>query len=69
MCMGARQVEAVTELRYASVRASDYDYVVVKDSCAISIEGVVVTWSWVKDCLIASRRLPLEDETASQEAY
>ncbi|KAK2466851.1 hypothetical protein APHAL10511_001109 [Amanita phalloides] len=52
MCMGAHRVEAVAELRYAS----------------FDIEGgTVVTWSWVKDCLIASRRLPLED-MISQEA-
>ncbi|KAF8623562.1 hypothetical protein AX15_006332 [Amanita polypyramis BW_CC] len=72
ICMGARRVETVTELRYASARASDYDYIVVKDSCVSSIDtkgGTIVAWSWVKDCLIASRRLPLEDETTPQEAY
>lgn len=71
-CMGARRVEAVTELRYASTRLPDFHYVVVKDSCtnAFDIKGsTVVSWSWVKDCLIASRRLALpEDEDYSQEA-
>ncbi|KAF8746093.1 hypothetical protein AX14_000154 [Amanita brunnescens Koide BX004] len=70
MCMGAHRVEAVTELRYASVRISDYNYVVVKDSCAntFDIKGsTVVTWSWVKECLVASRWLQLE-EVISQQA-
>lgn len=69
MCMGAHRVEAVTELRYASVRLSDYNYVVVKDSCANTFdikESTVVTWSWVKECLIASRWLQLEDALSKE---
>ncbi len=70
MCMGAHRVEAVTELKHASVHLSDYNYVVVKDSCASTLDikgSVVVTWSWVKECLIASRFLHLEEDL-SQEA-
>ena len=70
--MGAHRVEAVTELRYASGHPSDYDYIVVKDSCTNTVDvegGTVVPWSWVKDCLIASRRLPMPDEeTALRDA-
>ncbi|KAF8636637.1 hypothetical protein AX17_003445 [Amanita inopinata Kibby_2008] len=73
MCMGPCRVEAITELRYASVRLSDYDYIVVKDTSLRSIDAkgcTVVPWSWVKDCLIASRRLPVPDheQGVSQEA-
>jgi hypothetical protein len=68
ICMGARRVETVTELRHASGHHADYDYIVVKDSCTNSVDvqgGTVVPWSWVKDCLIASRRLPMPDEEAA----
>jgi len=60
--MGADAVEAVTESRYASRKLSDYDYVVIRDADRYEPEFsncVTVHWSWVKDCLIASRFIPL----------
>ncbi|PFH54280.1 hypothetical protein AMATHDRAFT_53168 [Amanita thiersii Skay4041] len=74
MCMGPQRVEAVTELRYASAHPSNYDYIVAKDpsSLVADLTGcIVVSWAWVKDCLIASRQLPLpllQQEESSQEA-
>jgi hypothetical protein len=71
--MGADRVEAVTELRYADNNLSDYDYVVIREASHYQpafAECDTVHWGWVKDCLIASRYLPLPDWPAesSQEA-
>ena len=78
--MGAKVVEAVTDPRYASQPLSEYGYIVVRedDVCSkypqLRGAGRVVSWSWVKECLISSRLLPIPtpeveevDEEASQE--
>ncbi|KIM49330.1 hypothetical protein M413DRAFT_438515 [Hebeloma cylindrosporum] len=62
LAMGADAVEAVTEPRYATRKLSDYDYVVIRDANLYGPEFsncVTVHWSWVKECLIASRFIPL----------
>ena len=71
--MGADRVEAVTELRYAAHKLPDYDYIVIRHASHYLpefAECVTVDWAWVKDCLIASRYLPLPDwfSESSQEA-
>jgi len=73
LSMGADRVEAVTEARYAGHNLSDYDYVVIREPSHYQhefAECVTVHWGWVKDCLIASRYLPLPDwsSESSQEA-
>lgn len=72
LSMGADRVEAVTELRFVD-NLSDYDYVVIREAShyqSAFAECITVHWGWVKDCLIASRYLPLPDWPAesSQEA-
>jgi hypothetical protein len=72
LSMGADRVEAVTELKYATHNLSDYDYIVIREASHYQhefAECVTVHWSWVKDCLIASRCLPLPDwsSESSQE--
>ena len=62
--MGARRVEAVTELKFASDQPSTFDYVVIKDvdHYVQELEDcTAVHLAWVKDCLIAGRRLPLPE--------
>lgn len=62
LCMGARRVEAVNDLKYASSLPSKFDLVVIREASQYSPElnGVdTVLWQWVKDSLVASRRLPL----------
>lgn len=62
LAMGADAVEAVTEPRYATRKLSEYDYVVIRDANRYGPEFsncVTVHWSWVKECLIASRLIPL----------
>ena len=60
--MGASQVEAVVDVKYASRKLHEYDYVVVKevyDKAQSNIDGVnCVNFGWVKDCLIMGRLLP-----------
>jgi hypothetical protein len=73
LSMGADRVEAVTELRFADHNLSDYDYVVIREPShyqSAFAECITVHWGWVKDCLIASRYLPLPDwpTESSQEA-
>lgn len=73
LSMGADRVEAVTELRYAAHNLSDYDYIVIREASHYQhefAECITVHWGWVKDCLIASRYLPLPDwfSESSQEA-
>lgn len=70
--MGPGRVEAVSELKYATQDVQDYDYVVIREEEHYAPEladGTTVHWGWVKDCLIASRLLPLPvwDHTSSQE--
>ncbi|KJA27104.1 hypothetical protein HYPSUDRAFT_35669 [Hypholoma sublateritium FD-334 SS-4] len=62
LAMGAEVVEAVTEPRHASQVLSYYDYLVIREPGQYSpqfTDCTVVHWAWVKDCLIASRYLPL----------
>lgn len=62
--MGAETVEAVAESHLASREITEYDYIVIRDPAEYSSEFAgctTVHWAWVKECLIASRRLPLPD--------
>lgn len=62
LSMGARRVEAVSELRYASAPISEFDLIVIKEANHYDPaldNGCTVHWTWVKDCLVASRQLPL----------
>jgi len=62
LAMGAETVEAVTEFRYASKESHDYDYIIIREPLHYSPEFVgstTVTWTWVKESLVASRCLPL----------
>jgi hypothetical protein len=66
--MGADTVEAVASKSHASMPLQKYDYVVLKDGGHRGGEDSVkyVPWSWVKDCLIANRILPLPVETEDE---
>ncbi|KAG5653828.1 hypothetical protein H0H81_010101 [Sphagnurus paluster] len=75
LAMGANRVEAVSDVRYASSAISSFDYVVVKEAGHYGPhleDGTIVHWPWVKDCLVASRLLPLpqwgSQHTESQDA-
>jgi hypothetical protein len=61
--MGAETVETVLTPTYASKRLEEYDYIVVRDNCSkhqdYADHPKVVEWTWVKECLIASRILPI----------
>ena len=59
LCMGAAKVEAFGQRRW--LEGQKYDLVVVMDKDKdIQIPNMdVVSVSWVKDCLVASRLLPL----------
>lgn len=62
LSMGARRVEAISELKYASAPVTEFDFVVIKEAHRYDPaldNGYTVHWPWVKDCLIASRQLPL----------
>lgn len=61
--MGAEVVEAVTDVRYASARPKTFDLVVIKEIpfCNDFDPKNTVPWQWVKDSLIASRRVPMPD--------
>jgi hypothetical protein len=62
--MGADRVEAVSEIKYASASVSSFDYVIVKEANHYDShleDGTTVHWTWVKDCLIASRLLPIPE--------
>lgn len=61
LAMGASSVEAVTDVRHASKRAEEYDYVVVKDGKVdkpVSGLANLVLFSWIKECLVAGRMIP-----------
>ncbi|TFK76283.1 hypothetical protein BDN72DRAFT_808621 [Pluteus cervinus] len=65
LCMGAERVEAATEVRYASRKPHDYDYVIVKDHPRTSLKSPnVAAWDWVKNCLTASRLNPITPVTS-----
>ncbi|KAJ6547654.1 hypothetical protein B0H19DRAFT_954102, partial [Mycena capillaripes] len=60
LAMGGTHVEAVPEVKYAALAATDYDYIVNKDNNAKVAElrnCTIVSWDWVKDVLI-SRCIP-----------
>ncbi|KAJ3544929.1 hypothetical protein NM688_g5690 [Phlebia brevispora] len=65
LCMGANQVDAVSDVKQAG-KVSEYDYVVLKDEELhrrhnASLKGATcVGKDWVKECLVASRLLPLD---------
>ncbi|KAG6837300.1 hypothetical protein H0H93_011902 [Arthromyces matolae] len=73
LAMGAERVEAVSGLRHASRPLHEFDYVVVKDDQNISELDTgphcrTMTWTWLKECLIASRFFSEpENEIESQE--
>jgi hypothetical protein len=67
--MGAKRVEAVTELKFASNQPSTFNYVVIKEleDYVPELDGcTTVHLAWVKDCLIAGQRLPLPDFAMEQ---
>ncbi|TFK42505.1 hypothetical protein BDQ12DRAFT_676322 [Crucibulum laeve] len=69
LAMGADRVEAVMELSYASRDVDSYDYVVIREDVEYTpelAEATVVTWTWVKNCLIASRLVPLPEWMSGQ---
>jgi len=61
--MGAETVETVSTPAHASKKLNEYDYIVVRDNCSkypdYADYANVVEWTWVKECLIASRILPI----------
>lgn len=62
LAMGAEYVEAVTDIQHATSGVSAYDFVIIREASHYSPElsdATTVHWNWVKDCLIASRYLPL----------
>ncbi|TDL21567.1 hypothetical protein BD410DRAFT_724157 [Rickenella mellea] len=63
--MGAARVEAVAEARFASEKnLAKFDYVVVKEGppkVPVGTGATVVDVSWIKDCLISARLLPLPE--------
>jgi hypothetical protein len=67
--MGAERVEAVQSKNHASKPLDEYDYVVLKDSARPNGDDSIkyVPWTWVKDCLIANRLLPLPLESDKDE--
>jgi hypothetical protein len=75
LSMGARRVEAVSALKYASAKPATFDFVVIKELafCEDFNPDNTVPWQWVKDSLIASRILPIpswgvEELMQSQES-
>jgi len=62
LAMGAESVEAVTDIQHASTGVSAFDFVIIREASHYFPElsnATTVHWNWVKDCLIASRYLPL----------
>ncbi|KAI0670390.1 hypothetical protein C8Q78DRAFT_1079362 [Trametes maxima] len=60
LCMGAATVEAVKTTNGASLGLDKYDYIVVREeSERIKTAKNCVDISWVKDCLITGRLLPV----------
>ena len=63
--MGAASVEAVTDIRYASENISSFNYIVVKEPEKIAAalrdaqDVDIVDVTWIKECLIAGRLLPI----------
>lgn len=66
LCMGAQSVETVGDIKHAAQKAPEYDLIVLRDEEQDKRHGIqsdtCVTVSWVKECLISSRRLPLPFE-------
>lgn len=69
MSMGAQRVEAVSDLRYASAKPRTFDLVVIKEVpfCDDFDPKNTVPWQWVKDSLIASRRIPIPPWEVAEE--
>lgn len=64
LAMGASRVEAVADVRNASEKdLSNYDYVIMKGELPRTrlprVRYVNVTW--IKECLVAGRLLPIDD--------
>ncbi|KAG6866984.1 hypothetical protein C0991_003900 [Blastosporella zonata] len=74
LAMGADRVEAVSEVTYASAPLPEFDFVVIKKPEHYSpssgmVPDKTVLWTWVKDCLIASRLLRHKEwQAESQDA-
>lgn len=71
LAMGAEVVEAITEPRHASQALCNFDYLVIREPTQYSpkfADCTVVHWAWVKDCLIASRYLPLPTWAGADES-
>ncbi|KDR81687.1 hypothetical protein GALMADRAFT_239810 [Galerina marginata CBS 339.88] len=63
LAMGADTVEAVTDIRFASYKLKEYNYLIIREENQYlpkyaDTECKTVHWTWVKECLIASRLLP-----------
>lgn len=59
LSMGAKQVEAVSKESHASAKLQSYDLVFVKD-LPKDFKGVKYgDIKWMKECLFASRNIPL----------
>ncbi|KAH8116815.1 hypothetical protein DFH11DRAFT_1852350 [Phellopilus nigrolimitatus] len=64
VCMGAARVEAVADVKHASKKdLTQYDYVVVKEALPSPLvqDATYVDVTWIKECLIAGRLLPLPE--------
>lgn len=67
LAMGAEKVDAVKILDVTSERLSKFHYVVIKDTiikhwqrAVLDRNGCeIVSWEWVKDCLISGRLVPI----------
>jgi hypothetical protein len=62
LAMGARSVEAVKDVKHASLALTDYEYLVNKDDsnhvAKLRVDPCqIISWDWVKDALI-SRCIP-----------
>ncbi|KAJ3515088.1 hypothetical protein NLJ89_g1968 [Agrocybe chaxingu] len=70
LAMGAETVECVTEPRFATKDLEDYNYIVIREPEQYVSElppATTVDWSWVKECLIASRYFPVPTWTTAGE--
>ncbi|KAI0688628.1 hypothetical protein BC835DRAFT_1284298 [Cytidiella melzeri] len=69
LCMGASTVEAVADTKYARAQnlADHYDYIVIEPDTYPDITSRLrrlencVPFTWVKECLITGRILPIDD--------
>lgn len=75
LSMGAFRVEAVAELKHASCKLREYDYIMVNSASDLPLvekkhSNCVVFDPWVKECLISGRLLPPDstDDMSDDEA-